>query len=201
MIKWVIRKMIDKSLKKNTTIILVILFAAYAVINIESPLKNDDSKELSFPGILGDSLLKNSQTGKDTIINITLYDNFTGDVVQGYKAAYSNPGNNKTMVVFIAQMKDNITANNSLKSMVIMDGYDRAYSNESNDNITIVKLPVQNPEVFAIRKNKNTMWHYTFYKSDKVYWVGFNNTDMQYQVDMLEEVYRNVDKTKDDSNI
>lgn len=190
--------MIDKGLK-TTMIIVVIVFAAYAVINIQLPVKNDDNKELSFPGIIGDSILKSSETGKDTISNITIYDNFTGDVIQGYKAAYSNPSNNKTMVIFIAQMKDNITANSSLKSMVIRDGYDSTHSNESNDNITIVKLPVQNPEVFAIRKNKNTMWHYTFYKSDKVYWVGFNNTDMQYQVDMLEEVYRNLDKTKADN--
>lgn len=193
--------MIDKSLIKTTAIMVVIVFAAYAIINIQLPVKNDTDKELSFPGILGDSLLKSSEVGKDTIRNITLYDNFTGNVIQGYKAAYSNPGDNNTMVIFIAQMKDNITANNSLKSMIIRDGYESAYSNESNDNITIVKLPVQNPEVFAIRKNKNTMWHYTFYKSDKVYWIGFNNTDVQYQVDMLEEVYRNVDKTKDDSGI
>lgn len=184
---------IDKSLIKTIVIIVVIVFVAYAVINIQLPVKKDSNKELSFPGILGDSILKNSETGKDTIRNITLYDNFTGDVIQGYKAEYSNPGNNKTIVIFIAQMKDNITANNSLKSMVIRDGYDSVYSNES-DNITVVKLPVQNPEVFAIRKNKNAMWHYTFYKSDKVYWVGFNNTDVQYQVDMLEEIYRNVDK-------
>jgi hypothetical protein len=188
------RKMIDKGLIKTTIIIVVMVFAAYAVINIPMPVKNNDNEELSFPGILGDSILKSSETGKDTIRNITVYDNFTGDVIQGYKAAYLNLSNNKTIVIFISQMKDNITANNSLKSMVIRDGYDSSNSNESNYNITIVKLPVQNPEVFAIRKNKNTMWHYTFYKSNKVYWVGFNNTDMQYQVDMLEEIYRNVDK-------
>ncbi len=193
--------MIDKSLIKTTIVIVVIVFASYAVINFQLPVKNDTNTELSFPGILGDSLLKSSEKGEDTIRDITLYDNFTGDVMQGYKAAYSNPGNNKTMVIFIAQMKDNITANNSLKSMVIKDGYDSAYSNESTDNITVVKLPVQNPEVFAIRRNKNMMWHYTFYKSDKVYWIGFNNTDVQYQVDMLEEVYKNVDKTRDDSGI
>lgn len=183
-----------------------LIYVVYAVIivmivtimtNISVDLFPKKNEKTMFPGILGDSILKNNDTGIYFIKSMTLYDDFRGNIVQGYKANYS--GVNGTIVIFIAQMLDNVSANRSLKDMVTRLGY-----NQSSDNLnltynSVIKLPVENPEVFVIQKNE-TRYHYTFSKEDKIYWVGFSNIDVQYQVDMLIEIYKNVDK-KDDGNI
>ena len=95
-------------------------------------------------------------------------------------------------------MLDNATANVSFKDMIIRAGYDGSIeTGETMGNKTIIRLPVENPEVFAMRKNTNLEWHYTFTKEDKVYWIGFSGTDIEYMGDMLIEIYRQVDMTKD----
>jgi hypothetical protein len=153
-----------------------------------------------FPGVIGDAVLRNNETGEQIIKNMTSYDDFHGNVVQGFKATYS--GENGTVVIFVAQMSDNVSADRSFKDMIIRNGYN--YSIRSNEsifgNITVIKLPVINPEIFAIQKNKNDTFHYTFTKLDKVYWIGFSKWDMEYQTNMdyqasmLMEIYINVDK-------
>jgi hypothetical protein len=88
--------------------------------------------------------------------------------------------------------------------MVVRAGFNESIYNESipariTDNITVTKLPVKNPEVFAMQKNINTTLHYVFNKKDKVYWIGFSNdSDIPYQLGMLVEVYKKVDYVKGD---
>lgn len=48
-------------------------------------------------------------------------------------------------------------------------------------------------EIYVIQKDENTTWHYVYLKLDKVYWVGFSKPDIDYQVNMLAEIYRNID--------
>lgn len=187
---------------KNVLINIAMVVSIIAIIVIFATVKIDFSKseeKVLFPGIVGDSILKNNEIGIYFIRNITLYDDFRGDILQGYKATYS--GGNGTMIIFIAQMKDNIMANRSLKDMVKRIGYNESISiddsfNNTDNNWTILKLRVDNPEVFIVHKDKRLMWHYTFSKLDKVYWVGFSSEDVDYQLDMLVEVYRLVDKVK-----
>lgn len=181
------------TLIKMIVLAMIISIVIYTVI--DNPYSTVGEERL-FPGIIGDMILKNNETGKYVVESITSYDNFKGYVIQGYKANYS--GSNGTMIIFIAQMVDNASASRSLKEMVIRAGYNQsADSNQTiGDNITVIKLPVDNPEVFVMKKNKNVTWHYTFSKLDNVYWVGFNGSDIQYQIEMLIEVYRNVDKVK-----
>lgn len=174
------------------TAILVISIGMYEITNFQ-PFTNNKEKKI-FPGIIGDTILKDNETGFDSVKNMTLYDDFKGNMTKGYRATYS--GNNGTMIVFIAQMPDNMSAYNSLEDMAVRLGYNKDESNNSsptNPNATIIKLPIKNPDVFVIQKNNSRMWHYTFSKLDKVYWIGFSNPDMQYQSNMLIEVYRNVD--------
>lgn len=194
-----VRKMIDKGVLAKVIIMTIIVFGIYVAIDISSTVKSGD--ERLFPGILGDAILRSNETGKDVVTNITLYDNFRGNIIQGYKANYS--GSNGTMIIFIAQMSDNISANRSFKNMITRIGYNESVRpNQSfGNNTTIIKLPVDNPEVFVIQKNKNATWHYTFTKSDKVYWIGFSDPDIEYQARMLIEVYRDVDEKKDDLDI
>ena len=181
-----------------TLTILVVVGVGIKVVLIDIPLY----EEKMFPDMIGDMILKNNYTGVYFVRNITIYDNFKGDIIQGYKAVYSN--NNGTMIIFLAQVQDNITANKSLKDMVVTAGFNESTYNESEVpiiyvNNTIVKLPVKNPEVFAMQKSWNQTLHYIFYKKDKVYWIGFNDdNDTEYQVGMLVEIYKNVDKKKGD---
>lgn len=166
------------------------------IVNVVNNLPSSTEEKVLFPGILGNTVLKNNETGKQIIENMTSYDGFRGDIVQGYKATYL--GDNGTVVIFLAQMPDNTTANVSFKDMVIRAGYhgDIETSNESMRNKTIIRLPVENPEVFAMRKDKTMAWHYTFTKEDKVYWIGFSSMNVDYQADMLIEIYRSIDTTK-----
>ena len=195
--------MADKMTDKNTLIktivfIVIITFGIYVVINL-SLSKNNEEKRL-FPGIIGDAILKNNETGISAIKEIILYDDFRGNITQGYKANYSS--RNGTIIIFVAQMQDDSVANKSLKDMTIRAGYNESNKNATlGKNTTIIKLPVNNPEVFAIKKDKNVKWHYTYTKLDKVYWVGFSKPDINYQASMLVEIYRRVDKDKNESDI
>lgn len=182
--------------KRLIYIIVVMLVIIYVATNIDFSSKKEEKR--MFPGILGDSILKNNETGIDSIKSIILYDNFRGNVIQGYKANYS--GRNGTMIIFMAQMLDNVSVNRSLKDMVVRAGYNQSSNNLNLTYNSVIKLPVENPEVFVIQKN-TTQYHYTFYKEDKIYWVGFNNLDVQYQIDMLIEIYKSVDKKLDDEYI
>lgn len=186
-------------ISKNILIILTIsLVVAIVIINPNILDFSYKGEKRLFPDIIGDSILKNNGTGIYYIKNMTSYDGFRGNIIEGYKAEYS--GSNGTMIIFIAQMQDNQSANISLKDMVVRIGYNGSINyNQSLENGSIIKLSVENPEVFVIQRDKNFTWHYTFNKLDKVYWIGFSRQDVQYQVDMLIEVYRNVDKQgKDD---
>lgn len=184
-------------ISRNTLIqvammVIVIGFIAYTVNNVPSA----DGKRDLFPGILGNAVLKKNESGKQTIANITSYDGFSGNVVQGYKATYS--GENGTVIVFVAQMSDNVSANTSFNDMIAQTGYNRSLgSNQSiRNNATVIRLPVENPEIFALQKNANETFHYTFTKLNKVYWIGFSKYDMDYEASMLLEIYINVDKQK-----
>ncbi len=174
---------------KVVIMVIIIGFVVNIVINLPSSNEKIDI----FPGILGDMTLKNNETGKRAIANMTSYDDFQGNIVQGYKASYS--GINGTMIIYIAQMPDNMSANISFKDMIVRNGYNYSIgANESVlNNTAVAKLPVVNPEVFAIQKNNDTH-HFTFTKLDKVYWIGLSELDIEYQVNMLIEVYINVDK-------
>ena len=180
-------------------IIVVSVFGIYVIMDLLSTTRYRE--ESLFRGILGDTILKNNETGKKTIANITSYDGFIGNIIQGYKANYS--GRNGTVIIFLAQMPDNTTANRSFKDMVIRAGYDNSAKTNDTDtrNKTVVRLPVENPEVFAMRKNINMTWHYTFTKANKVYWIGFDSKDVEYQADMLIEIYRFVDKENNNFDI
>lgn len=162
------------------------------VINIKIDFSPKKEEEKMFPDILGDSVLKTNDTGINFIRDITVYDDFRENIIQGYKANYT--GANGTMIIFIVQTLNNESANTSVKEMAVRNGYD-TNMNENNSNTTnwsVVKLPINNPEVYVIRKDINYAWHYTFAKFDKVYWVGFSNPNIEYQVYMLIEVYRDV---------
>lgn len=186
--------MVSKIRMNHIIYIIIIIVAIGIVANIIIDFSPKKEEKEIFPGILGDLILKNNETGIYFIKDIISYDNFRGDVVQGYKANYT--GRNGTMIIFMAQMKDNISANKSLRDMVIRLGYNQSSNNLNLTYNNIIKLPVENPNVFVIQRN-NTQYHYTFHKEDKIYWIGFNNVDVQYQIDMLMEVYKYIDKRLD----
>lgn len=192
--------MVDRKSLITATIIIIIAGILTTVVIDISPEGNE--KKVIFPGIIGDMILKNNETGIYFIRNITLFDDFRGNITQGYKGIYSNK--NGTMIIFLVQVQDNVSANRSLKDMVVRAGFDESTYNESipakiNENNTVAKLPVKNPEVFVMQKKLNTTLHYVFYKKDKVYWIGFSNgSDIQYQLGMLVEVYKKVDFVKGD---
>lgn len=181
---------------KIIIVILAIIYAIYVVTDIIQPSAKINEKKL-FPGVIGNAILMSNETGIYFINNIVSYDNFSGDIVQGYKANYS--GINGTIIIFMAQMANNMSAEKSLNEMVIRNGYNESMgSNESIDvNATVIKLPVNNPQVFIMQKNEKSLWHYVYAKSDKVYWIGFSKPDMEYQVSMMMEIYRNIDKEKE----
>ncbi len=179
-------------LAKLAIISMIIVFFVNMAINLPS-----SSREIPlFPGILGNTGLDKNETGKQVIANIVSHDEFDGNIIQGYKATYS--GDNGTIIIFVARMSDNVSANKSFNDMIDQTGYNRSLkSNQSiKNNATVIKLPVENPEVFVIRKNKNDTLHYTFTKLDKVYWIGFSKWDIEYHASMLMEIYINVDRQK-----
>lgn len=185
------------SLKYVTYIAAVILIVGIITnVNIDLFSKNEYKEDKIFPGIIGDMVLKSNDSGIDTIKNMVTYDDFRGDIIQGYKANYT--GSNGTTVIYVAQMKDEESAIQSTKDMIVRYGYnenDSKYTNESaniTDNVTVVKLPVENPEVFVMQKNIRVPWHYVFADSNKVYWIGFSGQDTEYQMEILIEIYRNV---------
>lgn len=201
-----------RMIHKNMIIyIVLIIIAIYVITNISINLSPKKEDRKIFPGILGDTILKSNETGISSIMDMVSYDDFQGDIISGYKANYTN--NNGTMIIFIAHMSSNESAYRSLKDMALRIGYNESLYNESlynesldnesitdnstisitvDDNTTIIRLPVKNPELFLIKRDKNKIWHYAFSREDKVYWVGFNNLDMQYHIDMMIEVYKNV---------
>lgn len=186
--------------KESFVSIIVVLIIVGFGINVVINLPSSAKEKVLFPGILGDTVLKNNETGKQVIENMTSYDGFAGNIIQGYKATYS--GGNGTVIIFLAQMPDSTVANASFKDMVTRAGYDGSIAtNESMINKTVIRLPVENPQVFAMRKNTNMVWHYTFTKADKVYWIGFSSTDVDYLADMLIEIYRSVDEENNNFNI
>lgn len=205
--------MISKNRLIYIVYIVIIVIIVGIVTNISINFFPKKEERAMFPGILGDTILLSNETGIDSIRSIVSYDDFRGNIIQGYKANYT--GRNGTMIIFMAQMPSNESAYRSLKEMVARIGYNQSLYNESRndtnknvtddnvtgDNVTIVRLPIDNPELFLIQKDKNKIWHYTFSKQDKVYWIGFNNLDVQYHIDMMLEVYRNVDKKLDDEYI
>ena len=175
----------------NIAIVVIVIGLAISIVT-NQPSSN--VKIDMFPGVLGDAVLRSNDTGKQVIANMVSYDNFHGNVVQGYRANYS--GINGTVIIFVAQMADNMSADRSFKDMIIRDGYNYSIGTNRSvlDNTTVVKLPVTNPEVFAIQMNRKDTFHYTFTKLDKVYWIGFSKWDVDYQASMLMEIYINVDK-------
>ena len=178
---------------KNNIKYVAMIAATVAIIvivtsvNIDFFSQNEDKEEI-FPGILGDMVLNSNDTGIDAIRNIVAYDDFRGNIIQGYKANYT--GSNGTMIIFIAQTRDNESAIQSIRDMVVRSGYND--SANITDNDTVMKLPVENPEVFLIQKSDKVPWHYVFAKLNKVYWIGFSNQDIEYQMMMLIEIYRGV---------
>lgn len=200
--------------KRLIYIIVAMLVVMYVAINIDFSSKKE--KEM-FPVILGDAILKSNETGISSVMKIVSYDGFQGDIINGYNANYTS--SNGTMIIFMAKMSSNESAYRSLKDMVIRMGYNESSYNDSllynesrynqsissnntnksaiDENVSVVRLPIKNPELFLIQKEKNKIWHYAFSKEDKVYWIGFNNLDIQYHLDMMIEVYKNVDR-KDD---
>lgn len=200
--------------KRLIYIIVAVLVVMYVAINIDFSSKKE--KEM-FPVILGDAILKSNETGISSVMKIVSYDGFQGDIINGYNANYTS--SNGTMIIFMAKMSSNESAYRSLKDMVIRMGYNESSYNDSllynesrynqsissnntnksaiDENVSVVRLPIKNPELFLIQKEKNKIWHYAFSKEDKVYWIGFNNLDIQYHLDMMIEVYKNVDR-KDD---
>jgi hypothetical protein len=180
--------------RNNLIQIVIMVIILGFIVNMVTNIPSSAEEKDMFPGILGDMILKNNETGKQAIGGIISYDDFQGYIVQGYRVNYS--GVNGTMTVFIAQMSDNMMANKSLNEMVIRDGYDQSINFNQSDNVNVVKLGVENPEVFAIRKNESIQWHYVFCKLDKVYWIGFSSRNVEYQGDMLMEAYINIDKEK-----
>ena len=193
--------MILQKLRNKLIVAVIFIIIASILTTVVIDISPRDENKV-FPGIIGDMILKNNETGIFFIRNITLYDDFRGNITQGYKGTYSN--NNGSMIIFLAQLRDNVSANRSLKDMVIRSGFNESTYNESipariTRNITVAKLPVKNPEVFVMQKNINISLHYVFYKKDKVYWVGFDNDpDIQFQLGMLVEVYKKVDFIKGD---
>lgn len=190
--------MIARNILINVAIIIVITVFGITIMN---DIPSSAEKRDLFPGILGNSVLNKNETGRQTVVNISSYDGLVGHIVQGYKATYS--GENGTVIVFVAQMSDNISANKSFHDMIAKTGYNRSLgSNQSIKNYIIVaRLPVENPEIFAIQKNRNETLHYTFTKLDKVYWIGFSKHDVEYEASILFEVYVNVDKQKSSFDI
>lgn len=185
---------------KNLLITLVIGMVIVIIVsmNIAVNFSQNTKEKRLFPDIIGDSVLRKNDTGIYYIKSIISYDNFKGNIIQGYKANYS--GINGTAIIFVAQMQDNATADKSIKEMIILNGYNESNANATIDeNATVIKIPVNNPEVFVIQKNNDTMWHYTYAKLDKVYWIGFSDSDISYQTNMLMEIYRKVDN-EDESN-
>lgn len=185
------------SIKYVAMIIATILIVSIIMnINIDFFSKNEYKEDKIFPGIIGDMILKSNDTGIDTIKDMVTYDDFRGDIIQGYKANYT--GSNGTTVIYVAQMKDEESAMKSTKDMIIRSGYNESANEGTNesanitDNVTVVKLPVENPEVFVMQKNIRVPWHYVFADLDKVYWIGFSNRDTDYQMEILIEIYRNI---------
>lgn len=191
-------KTTDKgALVKTVIVIVIITFGIYIAINF--PLSAKDEEKRLFPGIIGDAILKNNETGISSIKDIILYDDFRGNITQGYKANYSS--SNGTIIIFVVQMQDYFAADKSLKDMVIRSGYNDSNKNVTlGKNATVIKLNVNNPEVFVIQKNNSKIWHYTYVKLDKVYWVGFSDPDVDYQGNMLIEIYRKVDSKDEDGS-
>ncbi|MCE8428912.1 MAG: hypothetical protein J5U19_11040 [Candidatus Methanoperedens sp.] len=178
--------MISKDKLINAAIIGIIVVLIFMIVIINLPSTQNVKEEGLFPQIVGNMLLKSNETGIASIKNITSYDDFRGNIVDGYAAQYS--GINGTMVIFIARMPDNYSALGSLKDMVINAGYNE--STIPDENTTVIKIPgVTNPEIFLIQKSKNVAWHYTFTTSNKVYWISFDKPDLQYQMEMLREVF------------
>ena len=185
------------SIKYVAMIIATILIVSIIMnINIDFFSKNEYKEDKIFPGIIGDMILKSNDTGIDTIKDMVTYDDFRGDIIQEYKANYT--GSNGTTVIYVAQMKDEESAMKSTKDMIIRSGYNESANEGTNesanitDNVTVVKLPVENPEVFVMQKNIRVPWHYVFADLDKVYWIGFSNQDTDYQMEILIEIYRNI---------
>lgn len=185
------------SIKYVAMIIATILIVSIIMnINIDFFSKNEYKEDKIFPGIIGDMILKSNDTGIDTIKDMVTYDDFRGDIIQEYKANYT--GSNGTTVIYVAQMKDEESAMKSTKDMIIRSGYNESANEGTNesanitDNVTVVKLPVENPEVFVMQKNIRVPWHYVFADLDKVYWIGFSNRDTDYQMEILIEIYRNI---------
>jgi len=183
--------------------VAIIVIVGFGIIWINTPLPPKNGEKKLFPDIVGDMMLRNNETGIFFIRNITLYDDFDGDIKQGYRATYV--GGNGTMVIFLAQMQDNVSTIRALKNMVTRAGYNEGIYNKSipaklNNSITVTRLPSDNPEAFAMQKDVNTALHYVFSKKDKVYWIAFNSSeeDIPYQLGMLIEVYQDVDKVKGD---
>lgn len=191
-------KTTDKgALVKTVIVIVIITFGIYIVINFSLSAKNEE--KILFPGIIGDAILKNNETGISSVKDIILYDDFRGNITQGYKVNYSS--SNGTIIIFVVQMQDYFAADKSLKDMVIRSGYNDSNKNVTlGKNATVIKLNVNNPEVFVIQKNNSKIWHYTYVKLDKVYWVGFSDPDVDYQGNMLIEIYRNVDSKDEDGS-
>lgn len=184
--------MISKDALIKAAIAVAILgFVINVIINLPSYTKIEEKR--FFPQVVGDMVLRSNETGVQIIRNITSYDDFRGDIIQGFQANYS--GFNGTMIVFIAQMRDNSSATASLKDMVIRAGYNE--TSVQNENASVIKVPsIKNPEIFVMLKK---VIHYTYAKSDKVYWIAFSKQnpslkEVSYQLDMLKEIYLKVDK-------
>jgi len=177
-----------------TLVIITIVAGVTAILVLKSDV--NEEKRVLFPGIIGDTALQNNETGIYSIESIMSYDNFKGDAIQGYKANYS--GQNGTVLIFIARMLDNKSATEAFEDMIAILGYDENITVDDNASIigSPIKLPVENPEVFIIQKSNNTIWHYTFVKENDVYWIGFEEPSLQYQIDMLIEIYRYTNEKK-----
>lgn len=181
---------------KYLAMIMAIITIVVIVLNVNIDLfsKNENKEEI-FPGILGDTTIKSNEIGIDFIKSIITYDDFRGDIIQGYKANYN--GTNGSVIIFMAEMKNNETAIQSVKEMILRNGYNASNNITDNDtvldeNITVLKLPVENPELYLMQKSQKVPWHYVFAKNNKVYWIGFSSRDVDYQMLMLITIYQNV---------
>jgi len=139
---------------------------------------------------------------KDMVIRMGYNESSYNDSLLYNDSRYNQSiSSNNSLLYNDSRYNQSISSNNSL--LYNESRYNQSISSNNtnksaiDENVSVVRLPIKNPELFLIQKEKNKIWHYAFSKEDKVYWIGFNNLDIQYHLDMMIEVYKNVDR-KDD---
>ena len=198
---------IDFSSKKEKEMFPVII--GDAILKSNETGINSVMKIVSYDGFQGDIINgynANYTSSNGTMIifmakmssNESAYRSLKDMVI---RMGYNESSYNDSLLYNDSRYNQSISSNNSL--LYNESRYNQSISSNNtnksaiDENVSVVRLPIKNPELFLIQKEKNKIWHYAFSKEDKVYWIGFNNLDIQYHLDMMIEVYKNVDR-KDD---